>query len=142
MARPTENECVFCAIATTDRSRVVAETDECLVFQDINPASAAHYLVIPKQHIGNVATLRVFHIGLLERMLQLGTQVLRKQGYESSEIRLGFHRPPFNSIEHLHLHCIGLPMARWWGRWVFPARNTPWFYHGTRLLAKLTPPAP
>jgi hypothetical protein len=27
--------------------------------------------------------------------------------------RFGFHRPPFNSVDHLHLHCMALPYISW-----------------------------
>ena len=26
--------------------------------------------------------------------------------------RLGFHEPPFNSIFHLHMHVVGLPLKK------------------------------
>lgn len=30
---------------------------------------------------------------------------------ESKEYRFGFHLPPYNSIDHTHLHCFVLPFS-------------------------------
>ena len=44
-------QCIFCAIVAGQApARVIAETDHCLAFMDINPATYGHSLVIPKQH--------------------------------------------------------------------------------------------
>ncbi|PSN57716.1 Histidine triad nucleotide-binding protein 3, partial [Blattella germanica] len=67
--------------------------DEFVVFPDIKPAAKHHYLVVTQEHIQNVK-----HI--------IGRQVLSEKGADLSDVRFGFHWPPFNSIQHLHLHAI------------------------------------
>jgi Scavenger mRNA decapping enzyme C-term binding len=32
------------------------------------------------------------------------------------QLRFGFHKPPFRSVDHLHMHCFVLPFK--WHRWV------------------------
>lgn len=58
-------------------------------------------------------------------MIEVGKETLRKQGATddimsspSSAIicRLGFHRRPWHTIGHLHLHCIGLPFKNCWSK--------------------------
>ena len=34
--------------------------------------------------------------------------------------RLGFHISPFNSVEHLHMHILDLPITRFTRRWSYP----------------------
>lgn len=38
---------------------------------------------------------------------------------------LCFHRPPYNSIDHLHLHAIQKPFRILWSHFMF-AENAPW----------------
>lgn len=88
------------------------------------------------QHVGTVWVLRREHADLVKHMENVGRDVLGKIHNDCSGKVFGFHRPPFNSIEHLHLHCIGLP----WGSPFQPVRfqmNTPWFMPVGILLKKL-----
>lgn len=38
--------------------------------------------------------------------MEIGKSVLQENGGDVDDALLGFHRPPFNSIGHLHLHII------------------------------------
>ncbi|KAE8785081.1 histidine triad nucleotide-binding protein 3 [Hordeum vulgare] len=45
----------------------------------------------------------------VSHMVKVGKDLLSQDAPESEEHRFGFHQPPFNSIDHLHLHCLALP---------------------------------
>jgi len=46
---------------------------------------------------------------MLQRMHELGQQVMRDNFGDDGQHVFHFHNPPFNSIDHLHLHCFRLP---------------------------------
>lgn len=40
-------------------------------------------------------------------MAEMGRAVLREQGIiDMKDVRLGFHQPPYISVNHLHLHVL------------------------------------
>ena len=50
-------------------------------------------------------------LNLLTHMVKVGLSFLKSQKPNNPEgYRMGFHRPPKNSIYHLHLHLIVLPL--------------------------------
>ncbi|CAL4137350.1 unnamed protein product, partial [Meganyctiphanes norvegica] len=55
---------------------------------------------------GSVVSDQFDNILEVERMVSIGKQCLQQRGGDADTARLGFHWPPFNSINHLHLHVI------------------------------------
>ncbi|KAI0076196.1 HIT-like protein [Panus rudis PR-1116 ss-1] len=113
--KPTSSDhkldCVFCQIAQnvgTD-TLVVFEDAEFVAFQDINPAALHHFLVIPKSHVDSVKSLTKADVPMVEKMALIGHTVLDRMKIPTDARRMGFHIPPFNSIDHLHLHVQSLP---------------------------------
>ncbi|BGP57567.1 hypothetical protein JCM8202v2_005211 [Rhodotorula sphaerocarpa] len=103
--------CIFCGVTTKSEGfKVVHEDAEVVVFHDRSSASRVHLLAVPKRHIDNVKTLQPEDLPLLERMKTTGQAVLRQCGVPDPEQRLGFHIPPFYSVNHLHLHLLSLPL--------------------------------
>ena len=105
-------DCLFCRIANRDpneKANVVYENDEFTVFKTIAPASVhGHLLVTPKAHIKNVASLiSIEDITLIENMVATGKAAYQTLGI--TDIQYSFHIPPWNSIDHIHLHCIAKP---------------------------------
>ena len=103
----SRKNCIFCQIAAKEKdTTIVYEDDNITVFPDIRPAAKHHYLVIPKTHVGNPKSLSREDVGLVERLITVGKQVLQERDADTTDARLGFHWPPFNSVQHLHLHVI------------------------------------
>ncbi|KAG2378595.1 hypothetical protein C9374_008234 [Naegleria lovaniensis] len=114
-----EYECVFCGLHKLDDeyNTIVLYRDEiCYIVEDIRPEAEFHYLVIPFKHIPSrrkiedLETLRV-----VKHMKIVGQQFAKRRHYELwnemssngiAEDRTGFHLPPFNSVEHLHMHIL------------------------------------
>ncbi|PNF37737.1 hypothetical protein B7P43_G11317 [Cryptotermes secundus] len=106
MTQKKEN-CVFCRICNEEeQSEILYKDDEYVVFPDIKPAARHHYLIVTRKHIRNAKQLTVEHKSLVEKLVQIAKQVLNENGADLSDVRFGFHWPPFNSIQHLHLHAI------------------------------------
>ncbi|CAH0546233.1 unnamed protein product [Brassicogethes aeneus] len=99
--------CIFCKIISDEvTSTKYFENDELLVFKDIKPASKVHVLAIPKKHIVNVNSLTKSDIPLINQLLENGKRIVEELGGDTEDMLMGFHKPPFNSISHLHLHLI------------------------------------
>ncbi|KAF9174179.1 hypothetical protein BGX21_007100 [Mortierella sp. AD011] len=81
--------------------------DEIAAFQDIKPAAETHILIVPVAHIENIKSLNSEHTGLLEKMHQKGIDLLKERGHDPEVSKLGFHVPPFNTVDHLHMHVLG-----------------------------------
>jgi hypothetical protein len=97
--------CLFCKLALGD---VIYRDSEVVVFKDIKEDARCHLLVIPTQHIPNILHLTSSHIPLIHKMQEIGKTVLSTFG--DGDHVLGFHHPPINSIDHLHMHAILKPI--------------------------------
>ncbi|KAI9024409.1 HIT-like domain-containing protein [Phycomyces nitens] len=130
-----KHECIFCSVSTENGFSIIYEDDTLVAFHDRSPGAGFHALVIPKDHVSTVKSLDKSHVPLLERMIGLANRLLKDNGYTDADQRLGFHVPPFNSINHIHLHVLGLPFKSRFREWKY----TPglWFAKADYVLARL-----
>ncbi|TFK73227.1 HIT-like protein [Pluteus cervinus] len=104
--------CRFCNVSEKNGFDVVWENEIFIAFRDYRPAATHHILLIPKRHISSVRTLLPSDVELLRNMQNIGHGVFDRLTVESAHglpNRMGFHIPPFNSVDHLHLHLHALP---------------------------------
>ncbi|KAG0208152.1 hypothetical protein BGX28_000767 [Mortierella sp. GBA30] len=108
-------------------SNILLQDSDIVAFHDISPSAETHILIVPVIHIETVKTLQPTdeHQGLLEKMRLKATELLKERGHDPEESKLGFHVPPFNTVDHLHLHVLGgafrskfrqmkYETGRWW----------------------------
>uniref|UniRef100_A0A7S1ESG8 HIT domain-containing protein n=1 Tax=Timspurckia oligopyrenoides TaxID=708627 RepID=A0A7S1ESG8_9RHOD len=100
---------------SANSTRVLLYQDELVVsFLDRKQKSEVHALVVPRfiHILGTESLSPEHHTDLLLRMVEVGERVVQGQlemkGYDSEaeNVRLGFHRWPLRSIDHLHLHAM------------------------------------
>ncbi|KAL3499579.1 hypothetical protein ACH5RR_038672 [Cinchona calisaya] len=140
------SSCIFCQIARSSTSSILLHSDgKVVAFQDINPSAFRHYLVIPIEHIPTVENLqrRAEDYALVSHMLDVGQTLLLKDAPNSKYSRFGFHQPPFNSVDHLHLHCLALPFIPSWKSVKYTSLGPlGGFIEAEKLLEKIKPSSP
>ncbi|KAJ6615866.1 HIT-like protein [Mycena sp. CBHHK59/15] len=107
--------CKFCDVSAEAGFDIIWEAgsltadDRFAAFSDHKPASEHHIQVIPKRHIKSVRMLGKQDVELVRTMKSIGDKLLNDRDVSPSMRVMGFHIPPFNSVNHLHLHVQGLP---------------------------------
>ena len=103
-----ETSCIFCRIIAREiPAKVIAETDQILVIQDIAPKAPVHYLIIPKKHVKDVATLSEAD-AFIPSYIMLMAKQLASHLSGSQAFRLIINNGPDagQSVFHLHAHFI------------------------------------
>jgi histidine triad (HIT) family protein len=109
-------DCIFCKVVAGEISwRKVKETDEVLAFEDANPQTPIHILVIPKRHIETVVDLAAAKGEIAGKVLSLATAVARDKGLAGRGFRLVFNhgRDGGQAVNHVHLHILGGRRLGW-----------------------------
>lgn len=100
-------DCIFCKIVNKELpSNVVLETEDVLVFREINPEAPVHVLVIPKKHIKNLNETKQEDKELLGELLLLVKEVAKKEDLFDKQYRVIINTGN-NLVDHLHFHVVG-----------------------------------
>jgi len=109
----TEN-CLFCRIVAREiPAAVVAETEDCLAFRDVNPQAPVHVLVIPKRHVRSLDDAD--DPTLLGKLSILAARIARDEGIAEGGYRtvVNTNRDAGQSVWHIHLHLLGGRRLGW-----------------------------
>ncbi len=99
------SECIFCKIANGEfNTEFVYETDNVVVFKDINPIAPVHLLVVPKKHYNNLN--EVDDIKLLGELTDAVRQCAKKLNLESYRTVINTGKEAGQEVFHLHIHII------------------------------------
>jgi diadenosine tetraphosphate (Ap4A) HIT family hydrolase len=88
------------------------EDDGFICIEDLLPAGKYHYLIIPKRHISHFLELDLnknLDKRLLDSMVKVGRKVLEDNLDKNQKFIMGFTRPAWTTVGHLHLHCVSQP---------------------------------
>ncbi|KAE9383039.1 HIT-like protein [Gymnopus androsaceus JB14] len=118
-----DSNCVFCDVSVQNGFDVLWEDEKLIAFRDQIPASKYHIQVIPKEHIRSIRQLRKSDVQMLKDMVKLAHQLLDELAIAGPTRKMGFHIPPFNSINHLHLHVQALPYKTLAKKAKYPVAN-------------------
>ncbi|KAF8556531.1 HIT-like protein [Imleria badia] len=120
-SKPRRN-CIFCQAYSSNRDAfdIVWEDTDFLAFRDRQPASLHHIQLIPKVHISSVKKLTKLDANMVRRMESIGNDILDKFQVPLTHRKMGFHIPPFTSVQHLHLHVQALPYTSYAAQLKYP----------------------
>ena len=105
--------CIFCKIAKKEiDSKFIFENNEFVAFNDINPVSPVHVLVIPKEHYSSLE--EVTNKDLLGNLLLTVKEIAKQKGLQNG------YRTIINTgdnggqtVHHLHVHLLGGRFHTW-----------------------------
>lgn len=98
-------DCVFCKIVAGDiPSKLVAESEHAIAFNDINPAQPIHVLIVPRQHFTDVADLTARNEEVLLDVMRLGTQVAAELSEGSFRFQFNTGEAAGQTVFHAHGH--------------------------------------
>ncbi len=108
-------DCIFCKIAAGEiPATKVLETDDVVVFRDLNPQAPTHLLAIPRRHIATINDLQDDDAGLVGKLYLAARQVAADEGIADSGYRtvMNCREGAGQTVFHIHLHILGgRPMA-------------------------------
>ncbi|MEY8386810.1 histidine triad nucleotide-binding protein [Oscillospiraceae bacterium 38-13] len=101
------SDCLFCKIAAKEiPSNTVYEDEVCYAFHDIVPQAPAHFLVIPKAHIGSVSEITGENSGVVAHIFEVIAKLTREQGMDSYRVVSNIGEQAGQSVFHLHFHVL------------------------------------
>lgn len=102
------DDCIFCKIAAGDiPADIVYEDDDVIAFEDANPQTPVHTLIIPKEHYTNLSDeippellgklfSKVREIATLKGLDKRGYRIVANTGDDGRQ-----------TVFHLHVHLLG-----------------------------------
>ena len=105
-----EDNCVFCKIIKGEiPSSKVYEDEEIIAFNDINPATPIHVLVVPKKHIATLLDVTEEDKELIAHIYEVINQIARERGFAENGFRVitNCGRDSGQEVMHIHFHVLG-----------------------------------
>ncbi|ORX92201.1 hypothetical protein K493DRAFT_338917 [Basidiobolus meristosporus CBS 931.73] len=116
--RKTYLGCPFCNIASGNEKDVILLYNDSKIcaFQDPKPDSENHIVILSKVHIPDYNCLTEVDIELLEHMQNIGGKLLDQIVEPDTPTKMGFLPKSLSRVNHLHMHCLTLPLTCGWMR--------------------------
>jgi histidine triad (HIT) family protein len=106
--------CLFCRIVRKDiPAKIVAETEDCVAFRDVNPQAPVHILVVPRTHIASLNELT--DPTVVGKLTQVAIDLAKREGIADRGYRLVLNTfaDAGQTVFHLHLHLLGGRHLTW-----------------------------
>jgi len=102
------DDCIFCKIASGEiPAKIVYEDDAVMAFEDVNPQTPVHTLIIPKQHYHSLSDdIPAEVLGNLFASVQT---VAKIKGVDERGYRIVVNKGEDGrqTVFHLHIHILG-----------------------------------
>ena len=108
-------DCLFCKIIAGEiPSNKIYEDEQCYAFYDIDPQAPAHFLVVPKAHIGSADELTEENAGIVAHIFLVIRKLAKDLGLENGyRIVNNCGKDGGQTVGHLHFHVLGKRCLAW-----------------------------
>jgi histidine triad (HIT) family protein len=99
--------CIFCKIAVGDvGTPFLYEDVDCVAFNDIDPKSPTHILIVSRRHIGSVVDMSESDVDLLGRMVFASKLIANKLGLPGYRLQINVGEAGGQEVFHIHIHLM------------------------------------
>ncbi|MEK7846880.1 MAG: histidine triad nucleotide-binding protein [Nitrospinota bacterium] len=109
-------DCIFCKIIKGEiPSKKVYEDKDIFAFEDINPQSPIHILIVPKKHIAKSLDVTEEEKELIGSIFMVANRLAVERGIAESGFRLivNCNRDSGQEVFHIHFHLLGGRRMKW-----------------------------
>lgn len=109
-------DCIFCKIVNGEiPSKIIYEDDKVVAFDDIDPQSPIHFLVIPKEHISSVNELNDNNKNIISHIFIIIKKICIEKGISENGYRIVNNCGQLGgqTVPHLHFHVLGGRQMQW-----------------------------
>lgn len=109
-------DCIFCKIINREISAsIVFEDERMIAFNDINPQSPIHVLLIPREHFASLEEIPDEKKDVLSHLLLKARQIAQEKGIAKKGYRivLNTERDSGQEVFHIHFHLLGGRRMHW-----------------------------
>ena len=102
------SDCLFCRIVRGEiPAKIVAETEDCIAFRDIDPKAPTHVLIVPRQHVASL--VETGDAELVGKLSLLAARIAADEGIAARGWRTVVNTGPDagQTVFHLHMHLLG-----------------------------------
>lgn len=103
------NNDIFCKIINGETdTEFLFETEDLVVFKDINPSAPIHYLVVPRKHIPTINEIKEEDKELIGNLFLAAKRAAKEIGVEEGyKLIFNVGEKGGQEIPHIHLHLLG-----------------------------------
>jgi histidine triad (HIT) family protein len=108
------DNCLFCRIVRKEiPAKLVAETEDCVAFRDINPQAPVHILVVPRRHVASLNDAD--DAALVGKLSLVAAELARQEGISERGYRtvINTNADAGQTVFHVHLHLLGGRKLGW-----------------------------
>jgi histidine triad (HIT) family protein len=109
-------DCLFCRIVEGKiPAKIVHDDALCMAFDDVNPKSPVHVLVVPRNHVATTNDLLPEDEPLAGHLVTVAAGIAKARGVDGSGYRLvlNCNGGAGQSVFHVHLHLMGGRSFAW-----------------------------
>ena len=102
-------DCIFCEIIKGNiPSTKVYEDEFVTAFNDLNPVTPVHVLIVPKKHIASANDIEECDAELVGRVFLAAKEIVKKLGLDNGyRIINNCGEDAGQTVKHLHFHMLG-----------------------------------
>ena len=111
-----KEECIFCKIIKKQiPCDIVYEDDKVIGFKDISPEAPVHVVIIPKQHIADLNSLKQDEAEIIGHIFIVAKEIAKTLGVAENGYRIVSNcgKQGGQTVDHLHFHLLGGRMLKW-----------------------------